>query len=201
MIKTKHKLIIHDNSDNRVESWIPIKEYEDQYDISSHGRIRRKFFNGKKQIRTLKPCSLHVSVMLRKYSTAKTKQLHILFAQHFIPNPNNYKHVRAKDGDLKNISTINLFWSKDFLKEWSHPKEDEIIRLFMELDEPKKIAEFLNIHIWDVEKCLTKFLSQRTFNQFNASVDEFDIDVDSSLLDSNYLNFIANSTTVGEVAY
>lgn len=36
--------------------------------------------------------------------------IHKLLAIHFIPNPNNHKIVRFKDGDIDNLSLDNLFW-------------------------------------------------------------------------------------------
>ena len=38
--------------------------------------------------------------------------LHKVFAETFIPNPNNYKYLRAKDGNFRNIKVDNLEWIK-----------------------------------------------------------------------------------------
>lgn len=34
-----------------------------------------------------------------------------LVAKAFIPNPNNYKFVKHKDGNLENCAADNLYWS------------------------------------------------------------------------------------------
>jgi hypothetical protein len=61
-------------------------------------------------------------------------RLHNLIAKAFIPNPNNYKFVKHKDGNNKNNSIDNLFWSKcsnpvgnpkNLIKDFDDIKRDE----------------------------------------------------------------------------
>lgn len=37
--------------------------------------------------------------------------LHHALASAFIPNPNGYKHVHFRDGNMRNLSIDNLYWS------------------------------------------------------------------------------------------
>lgn len=41
------------------------------------------------------------------------KQVHLLVAEHFLPNPNNYQYVKHLDGDLSNNHVDNLQWISD----------------------------------------------------------------------------------------
>lgn len=38
--------------------------------------------------------------------------VHVLVAENFVPNPNNYPDVRPKDGDYLNTKAANLYWDK-----------------------------------------------------------------------------------------
>jgi hypothetical protein len=42
----------------------------------------------------------------------KKYQHHQLIAQQWIPNPDNYKYVKHKDGNITNNKIDNLYWSK-----------------------------------------------------------------------------------------
>lgn len=41
------------------------------------------------------------------------KQVHLLVAEHFLPNPNNYKYVKHIDGNISNNHVENLQWISD----------------------------------------------------------------------------------------
>lgn len=49
-------------------------------------------------------------VSLFKQGKQYYKYIHRLIAEHFIPNPFNYKCVLHKDGDAKNNNLNNLYW-------------------------------------------------------------------------------------------
>jgi hypothetical protein len=52
----------------------------------------------------------------RKYKTVKmdgkTYPLRKMVAEQYVPNPNNYKFVKNKDGDVNNKSIDDLYWCR-----------------------------------------------------------------------------------------
>lgn len=55
------------------------------------------------------------------YSVARVsglpRQVSRLVADFFLPNPNNYKYIRHKDGDVFNNNVENLEWVSEFIYE------------------------------------------------------------------------------------
>lgn len=56
---------------------------------------------------------IYIPKHLRDDTTPQKKSVHMLYAESFIPNPNNYKHVSAKDDDVNNLTRDNLYWHED----------------------------------------------------------------------------------------
>lgn len=102
------------------EIWIPIKNYEELYEVSNLGRVRSK---GRcimlpKAIHHIKPKILkgglfsngYKFVCLRKNGINKNHLVHRLVAEAFIENPNNYPVVNHIDGNKLNNKLTNLEW-------------------------------------------------------------------------------------------
>lgn len=93
-----------------VEEWKDIKGYEGLYKISNLGRV--KSFQGVKE-RILKSniqnCGYEY-VVLAMNGKFKTKNIHRLVAEIFIPNPNNYKEINHIDENKHNNNVNNLEW-------------------------------------------------------------------------------------------
>ncbi len=99
--------------ENNIE-WRDIPEYEGYYKVSNTGivmsLIKRKgsrpspYMNG-----TINTAGYRV-VNLSKDGKYKTKLVHVLVAQAFIPNPNNLSEVCHRDDNPSNSHVDNLFW-------------------------------------------------------------------------------------------
>lgn len=91
----------------KQEIWKPIQGYEDLYEVSNLGRVRRTELltfwkhNGKQP---------YYMVGLSKNSKSKKCLVHRLVAEAFIPNPSNLPQVNHKDGNVHNNSVDNLEW-------------------------------------------------------------------------------------------
>ena len=106
------------------EIWKPIKGYEGLYEVSNFGRIKSlkrlvKSHNkwgecyiiiNEKILKTSDNKLGYLFVKLFKNNKAKTYYIHRLVAEHFIPNPNNYKEVNHKDECKTNNVVTNLEW-------------------------------------------------------------------------------------------
>ena len=101
------------------EIWKDIKGYEGIYKISNLGRVKSldRFIYYKNDV--IKFCkgkllNIHKNdylfVRLYKDSIPKTKYIHKLVAEAFIPNPNNLPEVNHKDENKLNNSIGNLEW-------------------------------------------------------------------------------------------
>lgn len=96
------------------EIWLPIKEYENLYEISNLGRIKSLIKKGS-SIEKIKKNGFdvntgYINVQLRKNNIPLTKRVHRMVAIAFIPNPLNKPCVNHKDGDKKNCKVSNLEW-------------------------------------------------------------------------------------------
>lgn len=106
------------------ERWMPIKTWEDFYEISSEGNIKtlQHFAYGghgkrqkilvKEKIRT--HCSFvggYAIIKLVKRSRMSSDLVHRMVAKHFIPNPENKPQVNHKDGNKLNNRVDNLEWN------------------------------------------------------------------------------------------
>ena len=96
------------------ERWKDIKDYEGLYQVSDLGRVKSLVRNNTiKKPRILKNCCTcknYYIVTLSKNNIVKTRRVHRLVAEAFIPNPNNLPEVNHKDEDKSNNCVSNLEW-------------------------------------------------------------------------------------------
>lgn len=110
-----------------IEEWKDVPGYLGYYQISNLGRVKSlnrtivyspsKFYpNGR--VRVLKEKILTPSVDKKGYEFVqlfingnyRSKKIHRLVAEVFIPNPNNLEQVNHKDENKKNNKVSNLEW-------------------------------------------------------------------------------------------
>ena len=106
-----------------AETWIDIRGFEGQYQISSLGRVRsversvpnRWGPNGKtipEKILVLNRAHRqgYIAVHLYTGSRCSRRYVHRLVAEHFVPNPSARPQVNHRDGDKTNNAADNLEW-------------------------------------------------------------------------------------------
>ena len=102
---------------NENEVWKDVKDYEGLYQVSDRGNVRSvdrinhigRRYNG----RILKPRydkDGYLRVGLCKDGKMKSKYIHRLVAEAFIPNPNGFSQVNHKDENPSNNKLSNLEW-------------------------------------------------------------------------------------------
>ena len=103
------------------EIWKPVVGWEDQYMVSSLGRVKSlervvKFGRAtrvikEKILKQIKPGTCeYFQVNLSKNGKQNWVLVHRLVATHFIPNPDNLPYVNHKDEDKDNNCAENLEW-------------------------------------------------------------------------------------------
>ena len=102
---------------SKDEVWRDVVGYEGLYKVSNKGNVysvERISLQGRKiGGLTLKPRSFrngYLHVNLYKNSKVKTKSIHRLVAEAFIPNPNNFPEVNHFDENKINNELSNLEW-------------------------------------------------------------------------------------------
>ena len=95
-------------NDLYMEIWKEIPGYEGLYEVSNTGMIRSLRYN-KIMIPNTNRCGYEY-INLCKDGIIKTKTIHRLVAQVFIPNPDNLPIVNHKDEDKTNNNADNLEW-------------------------------------------------------------------------------------------
>ena len=94
-----------------MEIWEDIEGYEGIYQVSSLGRIKRLYKNGKERILKLRSDrDGYLNVGLCKEGRVKSRGVHRLVAQAFIPNPDNKSQVNHRDENKSNNKVENLEW-------------------------------------------------------------------------------------------
>lgn len=113
--------------------WKPVVGYEGLYEVSNTGLIKSLNCYNYKEPRIMKlghrPDG-YLSVGLSKNNVTKTKVVHRLVAEAFIPNPDNLEMVNHKDEDRANNNVENLEWcTRSYNQVYSmnlHPERKKV---------------------------------------------------------------------------
>jgi hypothetical protein len=90
------------------ECWHPVPGYEDLYDVSNQGRVRR---NGR-VLRTLRASTGHLYVTLSKHSNKRQVAVHRIVLCAFVgPAPSGTEARHYPDRDPANNRLENLSWT------------------------------------------------------------------------------------------
>ena len=99
------------------ETWKPVVGYERTYEVSSLGRVRRSDCTPKRLLKIGKGSycnsidkTTYGVVVLSLNGIVRTRNVHRLVAEAFIPNPQGKKEVNHIDGDKSNNQVGNLEW-------------------------------------------------------------------------------------------
>lgn len=102
------------------EIWKDVKGFGGDYEVSNYGRVRsnknsrRKAkldVDGNRIMNVKKTKTGFCRIGLYYKGKLRLKEVHILVAEAFVPNPEMHVHVNFKDGDKFNIYYENLEWS------------------------------------------------------------------------------------------
>lgn len=94
------------------EIWKDIPNYEGLYQVSNYGNIKSIARQGTKEHIMIKSKNHqgYLQIKLTKHSISKTKKVHRLVAEAFIPNPYNLPQVDHIDDNKENNCVSNLQW-------------------------------------------------------------------------------------------
>lgn len=141
------------------EIYKDIKGYEGLYQVSNLGNVRSLRNN---KILIKKTDRYGYSVVNLANKIVKTKKVHRLVAEAFIPNPNNLKTVNHIDKNRKNNNVNNLEWLsiKDNVNYSCSKKvlKYDLDGNFMEkYDSVKEACEKNNVFRGNIRRCCNDF--------------------------------------------
>ena len=102
-----------------LEKWKNVKGYEELYEVSNLGKVKRKKHKRldrnqilqEREVKVIYPKNKRYAYLsLCKNGKVTQKTLHRIIAEAFIPNPHNYPCINHIDGNKQNNNIDNLEW-------------------------------------------------------------------------------------------
>ncbi len=112
--------------------WRAVKGYEGEYEVSNTGRVRsRKTGHCQEMKLKYNRYTGYNYVILFRKGDSKTRSVHRLVAEVFVPNPNGYPAVNHKDEVKTNNNASNLEWcTQQYNNIYSKHKRYKKINVF-----------------------------------------------------------------------
>ena len=123
------------------EEWKDVEEFDNLYQISNTGRLKRKeryvyssipYHNEKRKlserIMSKSNNGKYNFYYVKIYGVRKREYAHRLVAKYFIPNPNNYPEVNHKDLNRLNNNHDNLEWCSRKMNTSHYVKFNNIVK-------------------------------------------------------------------------
>ena len=89
--------------------WKPVKGFEGFYEVSDKGEVRNAKTGKLRKLYVKKNGYIDID-LYKNEGKPFYKRVHVLVAEAFIPNPNNYPIVMHKDNNKSNNCVDNLKW-------------------------------------------------------------------------------------------
>ena len=90
-----------------IEIWKDVVGFENYYEVSNLGSIRRK---KSKRVRRIDFATIYPTILLSVKGKQKTYRVHRLVAEAFLPKNNEKNHVNHKNGNKIDNRVVNLEW-------------------------------------------------------------------------------------------
>lgn len=156
-----------------MEKWKDVIGYENDYEISTYGRVRSKdriisYANGSKRLQNgrilkqYKNTSGYMYVHLSRKKKRELKFIHRMIAESFIDNPKGKSEVNHKDNDKLNNYVDNLEWvtrSENMEHYWKTTDTEEL---------RKRLSENLKKNKIRAKRIIILDIINRTFYYFNS---------------------------------
>ena len=104
------------------EIWVDIKDFEGLYQVSNYGRAKSLNYKHTGREKILKLTKLKSGHLCVNLGRTNLKLIHILVAEHFIPNPDNKPIVHHVDHNPENNRVDNLVWLTQEEHKAEHPE-------------------------------------------------------------------------------